>query len=74
MRILHDTYKNNYLDSTTTTVSNNNNIEDDFFAFSFGFSNTHKDEINEYLSKPVEHYKTDPLLWWKVTKNKTINI
>lgn len=71
MKILHDTYNENYLDSTTTTTfTTNNNVEDDFFAFSFGLSNNSQkgNEIDEYLSKPVEHYKTDPLLWWKVTK------
>ena len=52
------------LDITTDT-----NIRmDDFFTFSFGLMSNpqNEDELTEYLSKPVVHFKTDPLQWWKV--------
>lgn len=52
------------------TSNNNENIDtDDFFNEIFGADNdinSDNHEIDDYLNKPVEHAKTEPLKWWKV--------
>jgi len=54
-------------------ISNDNenfiNDTDDFFNEIFGTDgefNSNNYEVEDYLNKPVEHMKTEPLKWWKV--------
>ena len=65
-----NTYNNDYFE-TNNIISDDGNIDDtdDFFTEIFGTSddiNSNKHEIEDYLNKPVEHMKTEPLPWWKV--------
>jgi len=64
-------YNNDYFetDNVISDDSNNTNDTDDFFFEMFGSSddiNSNKHEIEDYLNKPVEHMKTEPLTWRKV--------
>lgn len=67
--IFTNTYNNNYFKTNNDVINDDHDHDkDDFFYEIFGVDNNTSDnlEIEEYLKKPVEHMKTDPLVWWKV--------
>ena len=55
-------------------ISNDNenfiNDTDDFFNEIF--ANNY--EVEDYLNKPVEHMKTEPLKWWKVNTKLLLHL
>ena len=53
------------------------NDTDDFFNEIFGTDgeiNSNNCEVEDYLNKPVEHMKTEPLKWWKVNTKLLLHL
>ena len=69
--IFINTYNHDYANKTNIISNNyeNNNNDNDFLYEIFGSKNINYDnefQVEEYLNKPIEGPKTDPLRWWKV--------
>ncbi|CAB4401720.1 unnamed protein product [Rhizophagus irregularis] len=74
--IFTNTYNNNYFKMNNDVINDDHDHDkDDFFYEIFGVDNNTSDnlEIEEYLKKPVEHMKTNPLVWWKGLSRHTRN-
>ena len=53
------------------------NDTDDFFNEIFGTGdeiNSNNHEVEDYLNKPIEHMKTEPLKWWKVNTKLLLHL
>ena len=60
-------YNKNYKHNLPIIIDNEVDDPNDFLVNVFGKSNEiNKDELEDYLQKPVIPFKTDPLQWWKV--------
>ena len=76
------TYNNDYFETNNMINVNNDdenfiNDTDDFFNEIFGTDgefNSNNYEVEDYLNKPVEHMKTEPLKWWKVNTKLLLHL
>ncbi|CAB5213516.1 unnamed protein product [Rhizophagus irregularis] len=66
LKIIKETYNNNYKNTFQNTDSLVESVRNDFFCmFELDNNDKDEDELEEYLRKPAVAFKTDPLQWWK---------
>ncbi|CAB5204867.1 unnamed protein product [Rhizophagus irregularis] len=66
LKIIKETYNNNYKNTFQNTDSLVESVRNDFFCiFELDNNDRDEDELEEYLRKPAVAFKTDPLQWWK---------
>ncbi|CAB4401890.1 unnamed protein product [Rhizophagus irregularis] len=66
LKIIKETYNNNYKNTFQNTNSLVESVRNDFFCiFELDNNDKDEDELEEYLRKPAVAFKTDPLQWWK---------
>ncbi|CAB4378397.1 unnamed protein product [Rhizophagus irregularis] len=71
LKIIKETYNNNYKNTFQNTNSLVESVRNDFFCiFELDNNDKDEDELEEYLRKPAVAFKTDPLQWWKVSYKK----
>ena len=77
--IFINTYNNDYFETNDMISNDGENIindTDDFFNEIFGADdiNSSNHEVDDYLNKPVEQTRTEPLEWWKVNAKLLLHL
>ena len=78
--IFINTFNHDYFKTSNMIINDAEiitNDTDDFFNEIFGNddnANSNNHEIEDYLNKPIEHMKTEPLNWWKVNTKLLLHL